>query len=140
MPKLEYFLVCESVSVDRETNRISLFNVIEDIHRVKPGTEISSPLVFNFVAVSCWNKLESDEDTDFQATLRIHQPPNENGGESEPKDLTLNFRMQSRRQRLLMRLAAPVLPPAHDGKLRFELLLNGNHCAEHEIGIIESTD
>ena len=139
MPKLEYFLVCESVSIDRETNRISLFNVIEDIHRVKPGAQISSPLLHNLVAVSCWNKVEGDDDTDFQATLRIHQPPKEDGEDSEPKDLPHNFRMQSRRQRLLMRLATPVLPPAHDGKLRLELLLNGNHVAEHEIGIIEET-
>ncbi len=30
MPKLEYFLICESVSVDQDTNRLSLFNVLED--------------------------------------------------------------------------------------------------------------
>lgn len=137
MPKLEYFLICESVSVDRETNRISLFNVIEDLTIVKPGKEIASPILFNFVAVSCWNREEGDEQTDFQATLRIHQPPDENGSPVEPNDLALNFQMHSRRQRLLMRLATPALPRAHDGKLRFELLLNGKHCAEHEIGITE---
>lgn len=137
MPKLEYFLVCESVSVDRETNRISLFNVIEDIYKVKPGSEVSSPLVVNFVAVSCWNREEGDEDKDFQAILRIHLPPTDDGSAPEHKELPLNFRMQSRRQRLLMRLVAPVLPPAHEGKLKFELLLNGSHCAEHEIGILE---
>ena len=137
MPKLEYFLMCESVSVDRETNRISLFNVIEDIHKAKPGAELSAPFVVNFVAVSCWNREEGDEDEDFQAILRIHLPPSSNNDEAHHKDLPLNFWMQSRRQRLLMRLAAPVLPPAHDGKLRFELLLNGEHCAEHEVGILE---
>lgn len=135
MPKLEYFLVCESVSVDRETNRISLFNVIEDVHLVKPGAEVSLPLVVNFVAVSCWNQDAGDDDQDFQAILRVHTPPADDGA-AQYKDLSLNFRMQSRRQRLLMRLVAPILPLAHDGKLKFELLLNGKHCAEHEIGII----
>lgn len=137
MPRLEYFLVCESVSVDRETNRISLFNVIEDIRFSKPGTETTAPWLVNFVAVSCWNREDGDEDVDFQATLRIHSPPSDEGEQREPKDLPLNFRMQSRRQRLLMRFAAPVLPRTRSGKLRFELLLNGRHCAEHEIDILD---
>lgn len=136
MPKLEYFLVCESVSVDRETNRVSLFNVIEDICKVKPGAEASSPLVVNLVAVSCWNREEGDENKDFQAILRIQLPPIEPNGVPRNEELPLNFRMQSRRQRLLMRLMAPA-PPARDGKIKFELLLNGRHCADHEIGIVE---
>ena len=31
MPRLEYFIVCESISTDQETNRVSLFNVLEDL-------------------------------------------------------------------------------------------------------------
>jgi hypothetical protein len=34
MAKLEYFLICESMSTDRETNRVSLFNVLEDLQLI----------------------------------------------------------------------------------------------------------
>ena len=43
MAKLEFFLVCESVSTDRETNRVSLFNVIEDISTL-PAGQIGFPI------------------------------------------------------------------------------------------------
>lgn len=61
MPKLEYLLVCESVSVDRETNRISLFNVIEDIHRVSGSNASSRPRVRPFA----WNPKAAFRSVDF---------------------------------------------------------------------------
>ncbi len=47
MPDLEYFVVCESVAIDRESNRISMFHVIEDVnlHRVIEGEEVPVGLV-----------------------------------------------------------------------------------------------
>jgi len=136
MPKLEYFLVCESISVDRDTNRISLFNVIEEVHVAKTIDDVRGPALSNFVAVACWNRQEGDEGRDFQAMLRVYLPTPEDADDVEPGELTMNFRTESPRQRLLMRVSAQTIPFVPRGKLRFELLLNGEHCAEHEVAVI----
>ena len=67
MPELEYFVVAESVSIDRDTNRVSLFNVVEEI--------FTSVVPFPFVAVSGWN-LTADEQrgSELQAGVRITKP------------------------------------------------------------------
>ena len=73
MPRLEYFIVCESTSVDAGNDSISLFHVLEDIF---PDT---FPYVLHRAeAVSLWNLDNEDRDTDFQATTfpanRIRRP------------------------------------------------------------------
>jgi len=128
MPSLEYFLVCESVSTDQETNRVSLFNILEDLQL--GGQSNSAAVVAQFVAVSCFNRETGDESQDFQAMLRIHAP---NG---EMTEFPLNFRMERPRQRLTMRFFG--LPPLEPGSLRFELLLNGQHVAWHTVNIFGS--
>jgi hypothetical protein len=125
MPKLEYFVVCESVSVDRETNRISLFNVVEDLRPVRNG-ETGHP-VHQFVAVSAWNREPGDEGKDFQAIVRI-QPPDD-----QSKDFSINFQMERPRQRLILRLLG--VAAGRPGNLRFELLLNSQHFASHTVTI-----
>ena len=123
MPRLEYFVVCESIAIDGETNRVSLFNIIEDIEPVSKGTP--GPILAQMVAVSCWNQQERDENEDFQVILRIHG--------KETKDFPMNFRMERPRQRLIQRLqGVPAMEPGH---LRFELLLNGRHAADHVVAV-----
>ena len=126
MPTLEYFLVCESVSTDQETNRISLFNILEDIHMLPPGQP--GVILAQLVAVCCWNRESGDEDQDFQATLRIHAP---NG--AEPQEFAMNFRMERPRYRLSLRFQG--IPKLEPGVLRFELLLNGKHVAWHTVNV-----
>lgn len=130
MPNLEYFLICESISTDQETNRVSLFNVIEDLQVGPPEDAAQQPPVVQFVAVSCWNRESGDEDKDFQATLRIHTP-----GEA-PKEFSMNFQMERPRQRLSLRFhGVPKLSP---GEMRFELCLNGQHVAWHTVNVFSS--
>lgn len=131
MPKLEYFLICESMCTDQETNRVSLFNVLEDLQVWPPGTAPQQqPLVPHFVAVSCWNREPGDEDKDFQAILRIH-PPN-----GESKDFSLNFKMERPRYRLSLRFQG--MPKLDPGVLKFELLLNGQHVAWHTVNVFSA--
>ncbi len=125
MPKMEYFVVCESISIDHQTNRVSLFNIIEDLQPV--GPEVQGDIIGQFVAVSSWNKSPEDEGKDFQVIHRIHT----SGG--EPKDFSLNFRMENPRQRLVLRIQG--IPPVHPGILRIELLLNGLHFADHVVTV-----
>ena len=54
MPTLEYFLLAESVSTDRERNTVSLFHILEE-------WIAQLPLVIpNLVAVSSW-KMDEEE-------------------------------------------------------------------------------
>lgn len=128
MPRLEYFLVCESMSTDQETNRVSLFNVLEDLQVLPPETPPQQQLLVpHFVAVSCWNREPGDEDKDFQAILRIHAP------NQEAKDFSMNFKMERPRYRVSMRFQG--MPKLEAGELKFELLLNGQHVAWHVVNI-----
>jgi hypothetical protein len=130
MPSLEYFLVCESVSTDQETNRVSLFHILEDFQLASPGSP--GVVLAQFAAVSCWNREEGDEERDFQALLRIHPP----GGEA--KEIAMNFRMERPRQRLTLRFLG--IPKMEPGQLRFELLLNGRHVAWHTVNVFAPTE
>jgi hypothetical protein len=125
MPKLEYFLVCESVSIDRDTNRVSHFHVLEEL---RPGpSEQPGHLLAQLAAVCCWYEEPDDVGQDFQALLRLHTP------EGNSREFTLNFHMKSRRQRLVFHLQG--IPPVVPGELKFEILLNGKHQAEHIVTV-----
>jgi hypothetical protein len=120
MARLEYFLVAESVSVDQQTNRISFFNVVEQV--TVPEFPVTIPQI---IAVAAWNAEEGDDKKDFQATVRITSPS------VEPKEFHRNFRMPAKRIRVILvfqgiKLAAP-------GKLLVELSLNDKHEATHSI-------
>ena len=57
-------MLCESLSVDQETNRVSLFNVLEDLHLVKLPKEGDSKSLFvlnQFVAVAVFNREPEDK-------------------------------------------------------------------------------
>lgn len=133
MPKLEYFLICESISTDRETNRVSLFNVLEDLRVASPEAppEIQIPIV-QFVAVSCWNREPGDENQDYQAIVKMHPP------EGEPQEFSTNFLMEQPRHRLALRFQG--MPRLDPGQLKFELLLNGTHVAWHTVNILQPAE
>jgi hypothetical protein len=75
------------------------------------------------VAVSFWNIEEGDEGRDFQAVVRITTP---SGASNES---TTNFRMVRPRHRVMNQILG--IPVDGTGNVRFELLLNGRHVAEH---------
>lgn len=125
MPRLEYFLVCESISTDKDTNRVSLFNIIEGVRVLPPGTP--GHILAQFVAVSCWNSEPGDENKDFQAILRINAPG------ADPKDFEINFTMERPRQRLCIHIQG--IPELEPGELKFEMLLNGEYVASHTVNV-----
>jgi len=121
MPKLEYFLLCESISVDQETNRVSLFNVLEDLHLAKaPKDGDSKPayILNQFVAVAVFNRELGDADKEFEVCLKYNLP------DSNHKEHKLKFKMERNRQRIVMRFVG--MPPvAKDGLLSFDLSVDG---------------
>ncbi len=123
MAKLEYFIVCESSSVDAEKNRISLFHILEDIFPDKFPYEISK-----LDAVSLWNLEPADLDTDFQATLAISVP-----GIERVVEVPLNLSRGYMRHRAAVTITGiPIICP---GELLFEVKLNGAHGATHIVYI-----
>jgi len=125
MPTLKYFHIADSCSIDRETNCVSVFNIIEEIYGTFPAQ------LARLVAVSDWNIAPEDYQKDFQVTLRIPQP----WKDTEPKhiDVCVNFTAERPCQRILQRVERLPLPEA--GDLKLELLLNGERVAQHTIPV-----
>ncbi|MBM4094161.1 MAG: hypothetical protein FJ276_32860 [Planctomycetes bacterium] len=124
MPTLEYFLVCESMSVDRETNRVSLFNIIEEMKLRSPNDP--GPMILQMYAVACLIKTPGDDRRDLQAVFRIAMP------DGTKQDIPMNFQMERPRVRLVLRFC---LAPADNevGDVAFIFLVNGEEFAHHAI-------
>jgi hypothetical protein len=122
MARLELFVVSESVSVDQQTNRLSLFNVIEQVASTKFPSVLPAA-----VAVSMWMADAGDDVRDFQCTLRFTLP---NGKQHE---FASNFKFRARRHRVIQRVEG--FPLNEPGMLRFEVLLNGEYVASHEVDV-----
>lgn len=122
MAHMEFFIVSEELSVDQQTNRLSIFNVLE---------QVSSPnfpsMLIAAVAVSLWVAEPGDDERDFQCTLRIIPPS------GDQREFTTNFTFRSRRHRVIQRLQG--FPLNEPGVLRFEVLLNGEYQARHEVDV-----
>jgi hypothetical protein len=122
MARLEFFAVSEGVSVDQFTNRVSIFNILE---------QLASP-EFPFVlasatAVSLWTMEAGDDERDFQCMLRITMP------DGAQQEFTSNFKTLMRRHRVIQGIQG--FPLTEPGLLRFEVLLNGEHAASHEVDV-----
>lgn len=122
MPHLELFLVAEDVAIDQQTNRISVFNVLDTIDI--PRAPVTIP---KCCALAIWSKDDGDDDRDFQSTVTITLAD----GRTHRQET--NFRMTTPRHRIVNRIVG--LPVLAAGEIRFELLLNGAHVAWHELRV-----
>ena len=122
MARLEFFVVAEDVSVDQTTNQASVFSILEEIRTTDFPTVIPK-----CVALALWRQEAGDEDRDFQMALRVRLP----NGEEHTQET--NFRMTRTRHRIINRIQG--LPLPGEGQLRFEVLLNGVHAAEHIVTV-----
>src|ERR1019366_5438378 len=119
MPHLEYFIVAESLAIDAQTNRVSIFNVLEDVQ-----TPFFPVNIQNVTAIAVWNADPGDEHQDFQAVFLVSTP-----GAEAPLQFAVNFRIPQARARTLIQIQGlPVIGPGH---LRFEVQLNGQYQAFH---------
>ena len=125
MPKLEYFLVSESRSVDQQTNNVSVFSILEELSGPLPMT------IFRLVALSSWNIEPDERDRDYQVALRIRLPSGEVMPESS--DFKVNFTTTRMRHRVFQHVQG--LRVTEAGELTFEVLLDGKREASHTITI-----
>src|SRR5690349_11661037 len=90
MPKPIYIICSESIAQDRETNVLSLFNIIERFV-VTPGAAIvdndtGMPVVslISFRVIAVWMGTEDDRDVQYESQMILHHP-NDPG-----KDMTVD--------------------------------------------------
>jgi hypothetical protein len=123
MPRLEYFLVSESSSVDSETGALSVFSVLNE------AKFDSFPAVLPKVAlVTCWipSPKEIETKEEFQVTFKFRVPDSAKNGE-----IRSGFQAESRFQHLILNVAG--IPVDHPGEIVIDLLLNEQHQASHTI-------
>ncbi|MEQ8857595.1 MAG: hypothetical protein RIC56_03015 [Pseudomonadales bacterium] len=127
MARIEFFVVADSVSVDQQTNTMSVFEVLEEIHVDNPKPRV---LLGKCVAVALWIRGEDEEPgQDLQQKLTITQP----NGESQSFQTNFSFNQSSDRHRILNRIQG--LPVKGVGQLRFEIAINGVHAATHTVDV-----
>ena len=125
MPDLKYFLVSESLSEDQTTDHVSLFNIFEELTVQLPM------LMGRLVATSSWSIPSEERGRDFQVTLRIHAPSGvvlKDAG-----DMAINFTANQSRERTHHDIRN--FPIAEAGDWVFEILLNGEHKANHVLTV-----
>jgi hypothetical protein len=125
MPRIEYFVVSESISNDQNTNNVSIFHICEEFSGRLPIT------LSRLVATSCWSIEPADKGKDFQVALRVLLP----GGALMPelRDLKVNFTTDRARHRVFQYIHG--LRVEHPGDLVIEVLLDGVACASHTISV-----
>ena len=123
-PELEYYLVAESHSVDQTSNRVSVFNVLE---AVTSGKEFAG--IPQMTAISVWNVPEECTDVDFLAEVRLLSPDGRDTATAK-----IGFTGRAKRQRLFHNMFGVKFDA--EGRWRLELLLDGQHVANHSIDIM----
>jgi hypothetical protein len=126
MPHLEFFVVSESFAVDASTSRVSIFNVLEEVAAVT-----GRPVAPSMAIVALWNREPGDEGRDFQASVIIHTSGEQTA--PPPRRFDVNFRMDDARARTIIHLQN--YPTPAPCEIRFELLLNGEHKANHLVRV-----
>ena len=125
MPRLEYYLVSEDVSVDQSTGRLSIFNVLDDVE-----FDEFPAVIPKLVIVACWiaEQEEIDEHLDCQAQIQFEMPGGEPG-----KSFNANFTVDQKRQKILYRIG--FVPIQQSGIVRISLSLSGRPQASHSISV-----
>ena len=123
MPRLEYFLVSESGSLDRNTGRVSVFNIIQE---ESPDQYPHVFPVMCMVACFIFSDEEVREKTDYQVQFVFSIP-----GQQEDRAFPVNFVPDSAIRHLFFQLAS--VPITQPGNITIRLTLNGEHQATHTI-------
>ncbi len=126
MATLEYFLMTESYSVDQSSNRVSLFNVLEDVGGPNFPVEFAE-----IVAVSSWIVPPEEQALPLEITLRLHPPDGK-----EPQDFPMKLEPgNAARRRSFISLIGFRFRLV--GDWRFEMLLAGRHQANHIVTVVQ---
>jgi hypothetical protein len=123
VPSLEYFVVAEDAVIDSQTNRVSIFNVLEEV------SAHLFPASINVVAIAGWNTL--DDEMGRHATMEVVF--REEGREEQIFRLQADLNRQ--RFRSLFRFENFMFQQV--GTARFEIRVDGEHKASHEVRVLQ---
>jgi hypothetical protein len=123
MPRLEYFLVSESSTIDNETGALSVFNIVNEATFEKFPTVLPK-----LVLVTCWipTAEEIRNKDEFQVTFTFSFPDAPNHGQ-----IRSSFQAEARFQHLIMNVVG--VPVERPGEIVIDLLLNEQKTASHTI-------
>jgi hypothetical protein len=127
MPDLELFVVADAVVIDQRTDRLSIFNVLDQLRPRRFPARVT-----RVVALSTWLLSDADQGEDFQVLLAVTGPLGE-----QPNPFAQNFTGAGRGQRIIHQLVGGLVIDG-PGELRFETRLNGVSKAHHSILIHEA--
>lgn len=150
MRRLEYFTVCQSVSLDAMTGEISLFHVTH--HRIVAATPTTIPLlcvVGSFIddEISIDEQNAADDNAEVHVKLNVISPGGEpvntfrrtlnSAGRSAPhrKTTSSSSSTPSSIENTLFRVTN--IPIPHAGDLVFELVVDDNPIAKHTVSVHE---
>ena len=123
MPRLEYFLVSESSSVDNETGALSVFNVVNEAKFDGFPTALTKVAL-----VTCWipTPEEIAAGDEFQVTFKFSLPDS-----ARNNAIRSGFQAESRFQHLIVNVAG--IPVDRPGEIVIDVLLNDQKQASHTI-------
>jgi hypothetical protein len=124
MAKLDYIMVCESVSVDAATNRLSLFLIANEQWPVSAFPH----LVAQLAVVSSWHFDGEDQGRDFQVCSRITLPD----GQTNELRQNVTPATEGVLRSLAYFIAVNISGP---GPLTFHISLNGQLMATKTIDV-----
>ncbi len=133
MRRLEYFAVCQSVSLDAMTGEISLFHVTH--HCIVAATPTTIPLLC-VVGAFIDDEIEMDEQNAGNDDAEAHVKLNVISPGGEPVN-TFRRTLSSagRLENTLFRVTN--IPIPHSGDLIFELLVDDESIAKHTVSVRE---
>ena len=117
--KVIWSIIAESSAVDRETNRVSLFNILEEAHLLDPPDRSDDPDIVpavpaKYVVVTLFGRTTADEAETRQARLVVAMPD----GKVVESDPLINVDLETaRRHRSVVNLTA--IPLGGQGEYRF---------------------
>jgi hypothetical protein len=127
--RLEYFIASESISVDTDTNRLSILNVLEEIGATEFPIRIRE-----LVAIAGWLVDPDDIGKEFQGVLRLSMPG------SEAREFPFNISLEDGMRRYRLNLRFLGIEVLQTGEARLELLLGAEHQASHTVTVREATE
>ena len=115
-------VICQSHSIDKESNNISLFNVLEQV-KFSP-TPVAADydeadfvmISLSFEFVSLWERLGDDETEQTSVRLVVHDPDGKRVG---PDERQMSFSVEKARQRTIVRVAS--FPYSKPGRYEFSI-------------------
>ena len=119
--KVIWSVIAESSAIDRETNRVSLFNILEEAHLPQPPDRSDDPEIIpavpaKYVVVTLFGRTTASEGETKQARLAVALPDGK-VVESDPLidvDLDTTLRLRS-----VVNLTA--IPLGGEGEYRFQI-------------------